>query len=603
MNHFIETLTLIKKESTPDAFEKSIINYTAPNGKNYTGRLTNEGPSKYFIEKLASEGNYFDRMVILATKKCMENKIEAVGTTSFEYYKKVMAQFCTEICEKYPSFEGMIKDQYHGDCFEYLNSIIKPVVIPNNPGKKDAQAIINAIISDDETMDESTNIYLDFTGGSRVASFISILLIRILQACNATVKNVVYANIQEEKEIVDLTENYNLLTTLERIAVAKDKGKTTDVLKQLSEIIPTISDKDMSVAKKLEDTQNQESQNLKKGTDDETTKKVEEIDSAVNEQKGVAGSFLKMGGKKAKEQILSSPFEKLKDMSTNDLILNFYEEIINILYDKGYIIGTQADFSPEKIREEIKNSISANDKYYSKINKKGEEIGGVIFRTLDWLKSLKDNSYFKPDKTFEIKTSILNGHKYGRTENSKYVCGVNKQMNNEFMEYLKENSIQIQKEISEDMIREFLRLQTIYFNYGFPFACIHNNVTYNDIKDYYFQKVKEFMMSLSELKSKDSKAYYNRLNELISNRSLLEKEIPYMVEMPSIWVFNQSKFEREGIDKDSFIKNLCERLEKVRPYRNAIAHKLKNKFSEFSEKEQLSKEILLWIEEYEKECS
>ena len=57
------------------------------------------------------------------------------------------------------------------------------------------------------------------------------------------------------------------------------------------------------------------------------------------------------------------------------------------------------------------------------------------------------------------------------------------------------------------------------------------------------------MESLSELKSKDSERYLIRLDELINDRSELEKEIPYMVEMPSIWVSNQSKFEYAGIDK------------------------------------------------------
>ncbi len=594
MNYFIETLTLINKKLTKEEFAERIIEYSAPNGNKYYGRLTNEGTSKFLVDSLAKNNALFDRIIVLATKECMEDIISAVGTTSFEYYKKVMAEYVEKLYNDYPKLKNQVNERY-STYKEYIDYIIKPVVIPNNPDKKDAQNVIGAI----ESFGNDTNIYLDFTGGSRVASFIAILLIRILQACNANIKNILYANIQKESEIIDLTDNYNMLTTIENIAIAKSNQNTTDILTQLKTVIPSISNKDLNNAEKIRETIQHESTNLKKDSEKDKTEKTRILEQASKNANKIVGSVLSSGVETAKKHMANSPFDKLKKMKSDDLIMNFYEEMFGVLVDMDFIIGADTTNNKDDVKKNIKDAILANDKYYSSVSKKGYEVGGVVYRTVKWLESTKKFNN-NPIKNFYYKTSInANNKDFERIDSLNFVVGVNKEMNDSFLDYLGRNNIEI-TDNSENLLHEFSRLQRIYFNYGFPFACSNNGKVYDEISNYYFEAVKKLMYELSELKHNDSKKYNEYLDELISERERIEDKIPYMIKMTDIWNFNHLKFNELGISESEFIKVLCKRLGEVRLCRNAIAHKLSNQYSKPEYKKSISAKIIMWIEEYER---
>lgn len=285
------------------------------------------------------------------------------------------------------------------------------------------------------------------------------------------------------------------------------------------------------------------------------------------------------------------------------LIVDFYEEVFGILYDLNVIFCTVSNKSSDKRKELIKNAIKANDNYYNTKSiydweeKCYKEVAGVLQKAKIWLSSLKDNSDYEPLKTYRRGTQVTT--RDYKDSYLPYVKGLARKHTNVFAEYLKQSNTKINGELPVEIFKEYSRLQRIYFNCGFPFMCMgaNNSEMYPEIKDYYLEKVENLMMSLDELRSQNKNLYINRLNELIENPSALEKEIPYMVEM-SIWDVNKAKFDSDD-DKKEFITILCRRIEKVRPYRNAISHKIANEYSELSAQKSMAGQIREWICEYE----
>lgn len=597
MNYFIETISLIKHDITSnDFFER---NYSTPAGTSFKGKHTNEVPSKYLMWCLAKEGKLFDKVIMLVTKECVEDSVQILDKTTYEYYIDSMKEYIKQLSTEFDSVKKLLDSNYNGSIDEYIRRTFKKVLVPAEPSGEESAAIAKTIFPNDEKIEENTGIHFDFTGGSRVVNLISLLLIRMLETAGARVKRVVYGNILGDKgKINDLTENYNgLLEHIEDLAKARLSDSSSDMITVFKKI-GLATDDDINEASQIDSKKEEVSRNLKKKSDDKIKSDEEELDRLSSNSSGVAGAIKKQNTEKAKASNKASPFAKLLGFNDERLIVDFYEEVFGILYDLNVIFCTVSGESPDKQKEIIKNAIKANDNYYIKYNKKGKEIAGVLQKTKKWLGSLKDNSYYEPLKTLKSKSKITAGdYKYIST--MTYVKGLAETHTNAFAEYLIQSNTEVGSELPIEIFKEYSRLQIIYFNCGFPFMCMgtNNSEMYPEIKDYYLEKVENLMMSLEELRSQNKNLYIKRLNELLENPSALEEEIPYMVEM-SVWDVNKAKFDSDD-DKKEFITILCKRIEKVRPYRNAISHKIANEYSELSAQKSMTSQIREWLREYE----
>lgn len=597
MNYFIETISLIKHDITSNAFFER--NYSTPTGTSFKGKHTNEVPSKYLMWCLAKEGKLFDKVIMLVTKECVEDSVQILGKTTYEYYIDSMKEYIKQLSTEFDSVKKLLDSNYNGSIDEYIRRTFKKVLVPAEPSGEESAAIAKTIFPNDEKIEENTGIHFDFTGGSRVVNLISLLLIRMLETAGARVKRVVYGNILGDKgRINDLTENYNgLLEHIEDLAKARLSDSSSDMITVFKKI-GLATDDDINEASQIDSKKEEVSRNLKKKSEDKIKSDEEELDKLSSNSSGVAGAIKKQNTEKAKASNKASPFSKLLGFNDERLIVDFYEEVFGILYDLNVIFCTVSGESPDKQKEIIKNAIKANDNYYIKYNKKGKEIAGVLQKTKKWLGFLKDNSYYEPLKTLKSKSKITAGD-YKYISNMTYVKGLAETHTNAFAEYLIQSNTEVGSELPVEIFKEYSQLQIIYFNCGFPFMCMgtNNSEMYPEIKDYYLEKVENLMMSLEELRSQNKKLYIKRLNELFENPSALEEEIPYMVEM-SVWDVNKAKFDSDD-DKKEFITILCKRIEKVRPFRNAISHKIANEYSDLSAQKTMAAQIREWLLEYE----
>ena len=83
MNILIGALSKINSNLTPETFKS--ITYRSDIGE-IEGRQTNEAPTKYLTHKALSEsGELFEKIIILVTDECLDEKINAVnGKTTYE---------------------------------------------------------------------------------------------------------------------------------------------------------------------------------------------------------------------------------------------------------------------------------------------------------------------------------------------------------------------------------------------------------------------------------------------------------------------------------------------------------------------------------------
>ncbi len=598
MNYFIETISLIPKNLTPETFKET--EYLTPQGRIFKGKHTNEGPSKYLMWSLAKEGKLFDKVIMLVTKECVELPVQAVyGKTTCEYYVDSMKEYITQLVVEFDSIKKQLDNSYNGSVDEYISKVFKYVAMPSDPTEKERREIAKAIVPNDEVVEDKIDIHLDFTGGSRVANLISFLLARMFEAAGSKVKRIVYGNIMDKPDrIIDLTESYNyLLEPIENIAKARLSGSSSDIITEFKKI-DLATEEDIKDASQIDLKNEEASRNLKKQSKEKIKKDEEELDRLSSNSSGIAGAIKKQNTEKAKASNKASPFAKLLGFSDEKLIVDFYEEVFGILYDLNVIICAVSGLTPDKQKEAIKNAIKANDSYYIKYNKSGKECAGVLQKTKKWLALLRDNPHYEPLKTFKNKTKAT-AREYDYISSLPYVKGLSGTHTDIFADYLIQSSTEVNCESPIDAFKEYTRLQRIYFNCGFPFMCMgtNNSEMYPEIKDYYFEKVEGLMMSLSELRSENRVLYTERLKELIENSDALEKEIPYMVEL-SVWDVNKSKFNSDT-DKKEFISTLCERIEKVRPYRNTISHKAANEYSDLSAQKSMAAQIREWLYEYE----
>ncbi len=622
MNCFIETLSFLRTNLDVNKFSEKSFS-TPKENLIIRGKQTNEAPSKYLMWCLANEGKLFDKTTILVTEECIGEKYRIPGLnnrTTYEYYLDEMKRYLCDLAEEFSEIKDILRQRYNGSVDYYIKNTFDCVLVPSNPSEKESKSIVESVVFDNESNGERIRLSLDFTGGSRVASLIALLLVRILEITNAELDKVVYANILTEPfEIVDLSDSYNLLKRVENIAKAKSVGSNQELIKELKKM-QLVTEKDVDTAEELDIKSEKAARNLKKMSEEKQKEQKNELDDITKKAQGIAKMVFKDGTGRIISSNKTSPFKKLlqkngKDKTDREIIIDFHEEIISILWDLDIIsyFDDKGNKKPWQLQE-IKNAIKANDLYYSKYIKYKDrytkkfitEECGVTTVVKKWLKKLESNDKYEPINNLNHHLRIINKEEYGqeyRYKKEKYLRGgISAERTDDFFRYLDENNVILKGTTEKERFIELIRIQRVYYNCGFPFMCMSANLTndksYPEIMNYYLEKTESLMNFLQSLYVTDKKAYKELLSELINNDSVLEEHIPYMVEMP-VWTINVEKFLSKEAGAE-FIRELCIRIEKVRPYRNAIAHNLENKFADIRKIKTIAKEIKEWVTEYDK---
>lgn len=591
MNGYLMTLSLLNKRSFFDVEGNAIdqIKFKTNEGIDFYGRQTNEAPTKYIFYQLAQQGKILDNMMILISSECEEKRFDFLDNkNTYEYFIDIIKEYINnDIKNNYHVLYEQIIDTY-GDIDSYLNKIIMKVAVSSKPEIDEKNDVFESLIRFITIDKEQRNLYVDFSGGSRVSGMVLLTMVRILEKqFNTNIKEVIYADINNQVKKLEVINDYYIsLKALEDNAIAYKGGDIA------SEYLETLGMRRSSEIKhESKNLKNLTSESQKAYSDVET----EEIRKKIKDESNkeftdiIAKEMHSQALKNAKANIHNSPFSKMLNLDNKNLILDFHENLFEIMIDKKYIIQNKG--KSEDFKGDVKSQLKANETYYD-----GQKnYRGVIQKVVEWLN--KDIADY--NNAFRNNINLYNKEYY--SFKPKFPRGVRKEYYERFVDYLKENEVYVEGNDDYDLMKEYSRLSNIYFNYGFPFMCRgDNNKFYSEISDYYLDRVKSLFNYLENYKNNKDSEVSLLIEDVKKNgidSELLKKRIPLMLKS-ELWKINNEKFNDEK-EAQKFIESLYNKVEEVRPYRNAVAHNLHNEYSPIEKQEEIATKIREWLKEYE----
>ncbi len=604
MNCFIETLSLTRS-LLPGNLECRVADESmlplSGSTPDFQGNQTNISPTKYYFWYLTQKREILDRVVVVTDDICLEEKEEALGgRTTYDYYLDEIKAYLKELSDSNAFFSETIGRRW-GSVTEYVDAIFMPVRISKQTEAKKWSEVVWQITGN-VVEGDSIDLYFDFTGGSRVASLISLLLLKVIEVGSAKVQRVIYVEKSGlEKIITDCTESYGILTSIERIAMARasQDNPTTQLVQELKEL-GLAKESDLAGMAIIDKLRKKDQLSLSRDEAKAIQKSGEEFRHDFN----ASNSLIREVGSVAVENLRRSSgrsaFRKLSEdrKQAAKLILDFHEAIMMVLIDNEILryVG-QSSLDTRRQKELILNALKANDNYYScYYTVKGRQVErGVISEVHRWLRSVRDNPRFTAEKTMAhyLNVSLV---EYDRAIwKMRLIKGFTGPLTQAFDKYLEGVPLSVRDSRGTDRVS----WQRVYYNYGFPFACMApggSTDVFSEIQEYYLNSALSLMESLDKLRELHSGKYTDELDQLLRDRSELERRLPYMTRFSFLEV---SKEKFASGEDEQFLQTLCARLEEVRPYRNAIAHKIKNRYSEPESQEEEAKRIRAWLEEYD----
>ena len=588
----------------------------------YEGYLTNEAPSYCFFDLLLKENVLFDSIVLFVTPECEDRGIVRINDTKYEdintkeylemKFEKYLFNKLTDDMYKF-LLERYEVDRYFNEDADkheliktYLRTAIKYIELTSDMNNSMLYKKIMEVVDDDYS---NVEIFYDITGGPRLPQFISMLFLRAMEQQGATVKKVLYADTtgKDAPIIRNCTENYkissilksdnleDLYNNLKEIGI--EEKFTDEEIDRLNEISESIS----------ENTRVSSSSEIKKATEGGKI-----IENRRNENgNSIVANYAANENKKAMQSVNNNnPFDKLlkkcnttKIKEIKEIIKSYNEEFFGNLIDINLI--TKKTKKPKDIKPSILNAIIYYSEGFETINGMvlNHSVLGEVKSMLDELKKdtrvdaedlLKsrmslDNAYYKKYKNiYPFRNSSVQSWDFFNKEYKK-------------IDYVK-NGLK-----TEELIEDVQKKITIFYNYGFPFYYPEKYVYKNEPdtqapRDYYLKKVNDLFEEINkkrEIMSSDE--YINYLDEVKKNLTI---RIPFK-KKTIYWEFDDSEdilscgeYKKEKYKESNiFYKEMFERIETIRPYRNAIAHN-SDTYKKEEYKELLTNKIIPWLEEY-----
>ena len=593
------TLSLANKRSFVDNDNNPVkpIEYVTSNNNVFTGNLTNEAPSKYVYSVLAKEGNVLDTIIVLLSEECINDKKDFLNNmNTYEYFVSKIKEYLEgEYKDMYPAVYQKIIDDYQ-NIDNYLDKTIQTAIISSRPQDEEKMEIVNSLTSFIDKGDER-NLYVDFSGGSRINGMVALTIVRIFEKqIGTTIKEVLYADINQKVNTISNINSYYLsLKALEDNALDYFKGNLASESLEVIGIKRSVEMKEVS--NEVKDIINIGDSSYRKEESSELKKQIKQQEK--KEIKDALGKNMQKQALRTVKTNINNPFNKLSKRSDKELIKDFHEVIIDLMIDYGYIVPSGN--SSNTFKKQVKNQLKANENYYGGvISDKNKYIyQGVLPSVTEWIKNNPNvNNY---NKLYEDKLNIQKSDYQGFSPN--YPKGINNKWSKHFSNYYLEKDIKIDGD-EIDLLLEYNRLMNVYYSYGFPFMCGDNyNNFYKEISNYYYERVKAFFNYLETyktIKPDEIKAVIDDIKENGEDSAELKNRIPLMTKT-SLWKINESKYNTKQ-EAEDFISMLMQRIEKTRNYRNAISHNLNNEYSDIRKQHDMAEEIREWISEYEKMC-
>lgn len=620
-NIFITALSIISKVKLIDyEYQKVINNIPVSNNAIYTGVFSGEPGIKCAIDEIANEGKLFDKFIILCSRDSAEKKVDISDVlldkennlyksiSAYEYTEEMIKKKIIDYCQNGAKKElviawlrergyvinGMIEiDRYIHDSCRFNN---KPLIINDNPNLNEIKNNIeNSLMISDA---ENNNIYLDITGGTRIAIFVAMLISRWYeQQMGVNVKKVLYSSIMnaDKAYIIDWSDNYSIFKITDSKSNLLDIGLFNEEnVKLLNELcnhgkdIKIVDNYIKESGKNLIDSKIKVNvQYLEESLailEDDNSLQANQIRNSINEALN-----------KYKQKMLKNILDA-KDISDEEYVEQFYGVVLHSLISKD-IIKVSDD-----VKDKPNDMINTFNWYYSGA-KQGEQEHCVKNNTKKMLKYLKNNLDKSPMGYWGKMKKVDNKYYVNYWHEPYYIMkGANTKMNQDFINKIKSGDIELfDKKLTDGIIDiiSYEKTRNVFYNYGFPFACVSraNNV-YDDIRNEYVEKTDELFTELENTYQNNKFEYKRVLDDVINE---FEKYIPkcqipinYLT-VDSIWFGNDSEKMK------SFMNELEILLEKARAIRNAKDHPEANKLALYRDQRlinQVAIEIRGWVDKY-----
>ncbi len=574
-NYYFAAMSLINAYRLKAGEELPRFEVVTESGKKHYGFHTNEIPTYYYMEKLAEQGQLFDHMEFFVTRECMEKHytIEGREMTTCEYLVECFRKELENLRLEYTTIDHRLSEQFDGSASQYLDKVLHYSLIENTGDNGELYRKLNEALKRDLT---DTRIYMDMTGGSRLSQIVSLLLMRIMENLGAEVATIIYVDITQDAKLVDATNNYRICRLIEE--------KDNDVNFAL-EAKKLGIEKEVNLEEvKLVESLKADTLNSIKGAGEQTISRIEAIEKKESGQ-SLVDRKRDQNVRRIRENIsINNPFTKLKRFETEKLITGFYEEVAYAFYAVGLIAGREKHIGKderkrysgngaEKQQREIKELIKQMLFYYILDNRGNEVRNGqlyfhsVIGESHRLLQYLSGHMEISPIQFWRSRCDVENAA-YDSYYN-RYPVFPGKLLNKKLIEEYQMNHGSAYGG-NASFIDKWYHYQTVYANYGFPFHCVCGSEFYPEIRQYYLDKLSELMEELDVFHEQMSNDEYR--TKLEQTEKKLTERIPFRVDCDKIHI-DAERLKKLGLEKTSFMKELAERMEKVRSYRNDIAHK------------------------------
>ncbi len=595
-NYYFAAMSIINGSRLNVGDDLPQIEVISESGEKYSGFQTNEVPTYFYMEKLAKKGHLFDHMEFFVTRECMEKrfKIEKQEKTTCEYLRDRFVQEINRLREKYGSIDEIICKKYEGETENYLDRVLNYRLIENTSDNGDLynklSEALNINLAD-------ACVYMDMTGGSRLSQIVSLLLMRIMENLGAKVEMIIYVDITQGAKIIDATDNYRICRLIElkdnEVNFAKEAEKI-GIAKNIDlEEIQLVASLKADVSNSI------------KSVGEQNIKKLDVIDNKTS-----GNSLIERKKEHSVRQIketvnIKNPFTRLNKLDDEKLIVSFYEEGVYAFYEVGLIRDRENGRSfrknlnnsqLQKQQREVKELIQQMLFYYNMDNR-GNKVKGqpyfhsVIGECQRIIHLLSEHTEISPLPLWESRCDV--GDDFYKNYRNRYGMFYGTELNEKLLEEYQHCHGQINT-CDNSFLKMWGHYQIVYANYGFPFQFVCKNVFYAEIRKYYIDKVSELMKEIDGQKKRlENEDYIEKLKEMANT---LTERIPLRVDCNKLRI-DESILNEQGLEKNGFMKILAERMERVRPYRNDIAHKLQIYSTE--QKKELSSEIRQWVKEYE----
>lgn len=593
--------------------------YTVETSTSYFGFQTNEVPSYYLFDRILSDGNVFDKIIILTTKEC--NQERKVIDNNNEYEENTKQYFERKIKEHLLKRgddrcrNPILKVLSLGDSditFDKLADLYVERVITNNYIELSTETVsnndiyINMMEKIGTDRFDEIEIYFDITGGLRLPQFLSMIIIRAMECLKSDVKTVVYANfISTPKRLVDCTSNYRLSNILDGV---EDPEEIKNRLELVG--VNTAEEYDKKIVENTYIFNNLIGHQLV--LDENTKNEVIQSGMEISQRNsGLVTVTIEEKIKRATEDIsINNPFTRLikkfkingsnnEDVKNEDLIVKYYEELIKAFYCIKVInLKGDNEYGIKNLFKSVKYSF---DYYmFGKPGKGGKVLfHSVIEEIVSILSQLKENTGLNARELVRS-VEMVNCERYADYKNN-YPMGINKNRAEDFKKYIETKNIDIKEYDYPDLIK----LQIMYYNYGFPFyynEIFSWNGESQETRTEYLESLNELAIEIDEKRTSLSDDEYRGYLDEVKNN--ICERIPYKYDT-AYWNFDKEvvEYAQNTLNVNTleeFLKKVISQLEIIRPVRNQIVH---NKSSINTEDlkyiYKLADDIRKWLKEYE----